>query len=129
MFLLKDWKPETMSSVTLTFDRFGCDCLAAESAVAGRCCSEVLRAAALHYLAELNTGRLATRVPSFARGKPTAPELEVGLELDPAVLERLSLEAERQGLEVERLLAHAALLYVAEVGAGRPAAPSLTLVD
>lgn len=118
-----------MSSVTLAFDRFGCDCLAAESAFAGLARTEILRAATRHYLAELNSGRLATRVPHFARCKLTAPELEVGLELDGGDLAKLSLEAQRQGLEVEQLLAHAALLYVADGSCGRSATAPLTLVD
>lgn len=120
---------EATSSVTLAFDRFGCDCLAAESAVAGSCCAEVLRAAARHYLAQLNSGRLATRVPDFARETLDSPQLVVGLELDAEDLAKLRLEAQRQGLAVEQLLAHAALLYVAEAGSVRPGAPTLTLVD
>jgi hypothetical protein len=100
-------------SVMLAFDSFGSECLAAESGAVD-CTADFLRAAAHHYLAELGRGRLATRVPAFARFGRGVRMVEVGLDLGVEELTALRAEAERQGLCLELLLAHAALLYLAD---------------
>jgi hypothetical protein len=115
-----------MSTVTLAFDRFGCDCIAAESATAGICSSEFLRTAARRYLDELGKGRFSRRVPDFARTALASPAVEIGVELEGDDLAALNDEADRQGVPLEQLLAHAALCYVAENGAGRA---KLSLVE
>jgi hypothetical protein len=108
-------------NVTLAFDRFGSECLAAGSAGVGCSTAEFLRAAARHYLDELARGRLTTRVPALAGLGRGVHTIEVGLDLGVEELAALRAEAERQGLRLELLLAHAALLYVADSRSGRRA--------
>jgi hypothetical protein len=107
--------------VMLAFAGFGRDTLMAESDGGGAGAGDVLQAAVRHYLEQLAGERFVVRVPFFARSKLPAPELRVGCKLEPQELAAVSSEAERQGLAVEELLAHAALLYLADSEPG-PAA-------
>jgi hypothetical protein len=110
-----------MSSVVLGFDGFGHESLAAEAAGRGACFAELLQAAVRHYLSQLEGDRFSLRVPAFARSARRSPPMSVGVALDECDLAALSSEAERQGLAVEELLGHAALFYLADQDAGRPA--------
>ncbi len=108
-----------MNNLVLGFDGFGRDYLAAEAALVGGGLADVLQLAVRHYLSELDRDRFALRVPEFARTRRRTPELEFGVDLDEAALAALTSEADRQGLAVEELLGHAALLYLADQDAGR----------
>jgi hypothetical protein len=106
-----------MDSLVLAFDRFGRDCLALETATGGGV-ADFLRCAIRHYLSEVDSDRVAIRVPSFVRSRLPAPEFQIGLELDQADLARLTATAEHQGVAVEELCRHAALLYLSDIEAG-----------
>lgn len=114
--------------VVLAFGGFGRDSLIAESDLYGSEISDVLRLAVRHYLSQLGGERFVVQVPFFARSALPAPEMQVGLELEQQDLAAVTSEAERQGLAVEELLAHAALLYLsdAEAGRARQAGPQVT---
>jgi hypothetical protein len=108
-----------MKTFSLSLDSFGRDTLAAEAALVGAGTGEVLRLAVRHYLSELEGDRFALRVPAFARGARRRPGTEVGVELEERDRAALVSEADRQGLDMEDLLGHAALLYLADRDAGR----------
>lgn len=107
--------------LTLTFDEFGWQSLEAEVRRDGGETLDDLLSCAVAYLdAELPAGRAATHVPRF---KPHSQGVErkVHPELSRDRWERLEREAERQGVALERLLEHAALLYLADIDSGRVA--------
>jgi hypothetical protein len=83
----------------------------------------VLGRAAEHYLAEGGSERTSRRLPRFRR-EPAAAAAPVEIDLEPEVWHALQEEAERQGVPVERVLEHAALLLVADLDAGRAAGRS-----
>jgi hypothetical protein len=104
-----------MSSHVVAFDGFGQKSLAAQAD--GGPVSEVLQEAVRHYLSELGSDRFVLRVPDFVRSPRSKPGIPVGLELDEGDRAALTCEADRQGLAVEDLLGHAALLYLADADA------------
>jgi len=83
----------------------------------GEALDDLLSRAAAYFYAEQRTSRAATLVPRFklARGMPR----EIRVEWDAECWEGLESEARRQGVPVERLLEHAALLYLADSDSGR----------
>ena len=111
---------ENMRTLTLKFDEFGWESLESEARRNGETLDGLLSRAAAYFDAERPTRRAATLVPGFSpdgRGMPR----EVRLELAPDRWERLQSEAERQGIRLERLVEHAALLYLADLDSGRVA--------
>jgi len=105
-------------ALTLRFDEFGWQRLESEARRDGTGLDDLLSRAAAYFVAERPTGRPATFPPPFkpdARGEPR----EVRVEGDAECWEGLETEAERQGIPVERLLEHAALLYLADSDSGR----------
>ena len=105
-------------ALTLSFDEFGWQMLESEARRDGEGLEDLLSRAAAYFYAERPTGRAATLAPGFkpdARGEPR----EVRLEGDAECWEGLEDEARRQGIPVERLLEHAALLYLADSDSGR----------
>jgi hypothetical protein len=75
----------------------------------------LLRHSALYYLSERDAGRLAWRVPQFARsaaGNDREGRLEVVLELDDDVWRSLEAESERQRVPLDQLLVHAAFYFM-----------------
>ena len=72
--------------------------------------------AVFHYTSKLKAGRAPIEVPRFDNGLGTKdPELVLNLELAPEIEELLVREAARQGASLEDLVAHAVLLYLAEL--------------
>jgi hypothetical protein len=105
-------------ALRLRFDEFGWARLELEARRDGEALDDLLSRAAAYFYAERPTGRAATLAPGFkpdARGEPR----EVRLEGDAECWEGLESEAQRQGVPMERLLEHAALLYLADSDSGR----------
>jgi hypothetical protein len=100
----------------------------ASSALAGRPGNGALPApedvvrAIRFYLSDRDREVPGWAYPGFAHDRPRVDEIELELDLEEALWRSLKDEASSQGVEVERLLEHAALYYVAELDAGRFAA-------
>lgn len=110
--------------ITTTFDEFGWSGLEDEARAERLELNQLVALACTYYASELAADRTATVVPRL--GQPPAERVEreartLVLELDEECLRRLEEEAERQGLPLERLCEHAALLYLADLDAGRVA--------
>ena len=108
----------------MTFDQFGWRGLEAEARAERLEFNQLVGLACSYYASELAADRTATVVPRL--GQPPAERAEretrtLVLELDEESLRRLEQEAERQGLPLARLCEHAALLYLADLDAGRVA--------
>jgi predicted DNA-binding ribbon-helix-helix protein len=87
--------------------------------------STLVARAALYYLVERESDSLAARVPRFSREPPAERKeglLRVTIELNAAAWRDLDRATESEGLSVERLLEHAALLLLADLESGRVAA-------
>jgi hypothetical protein len=82
---------------------------------------EFVERAARYYLADRCSGRAAHPVPRFARERtwPSQERLAVEFDLEQQTWRELDAESERQGVPVERLLEHAALYLIADLGSGR----------
>jgi predicted DNA-binding ribbon-helix-helix protein len=86
--------------------------------------STLLARAALYYLVERESDRPAARVPRLSREPPAEKKggvLRVTIELHAAAWRELDRATEREGLSVERMLEHAALLFLADLESGRVA--------
>lgn len=106
--------------INISFDEFGWQALE-ERAAKERIGLEDLVALALrHYESELEGGRAATDVPRFRRAA-RGESRTLGLEIDEGVKRRLQQEADRRGVALERVYEHAALLFLADLDAGRVA--------
>jgi hypothetical protein len=120
--------------LTLRFDEFGWESLELEALrestsdgedVSGHALQrltldDLLSRAAAYFDAERPTRRAATLAPGFKPGGQGTPR-EIQLEVDRDCWERLESEAARQGVALERVLEHAALLYLADIDSGRVA--------
>jgi hypothetical protein len=81
--------------------------------------SDLLRHAVLHYLAEAESGRVAAKLPRFSRVAPVGEEhVAIDVDLDDAEWEAFGTAASNAGVQRDRLLGHAALLYLADLDAG-----------
>jgi hypothetical protein len=76
-----------------------------------------VRTAALYYLADREAGRSGWRVPPFADGEQSRPELSVPLDDETWVA--LQQEAVRQSVQPEQLAVHAVLYFLADLDSGR----------
>jgi len=91
----------------------------------GREQSELVRSAFLHYLGQVESGRAAVAFPQlrrparFARGSGKSAALELSVDLDGGQWDSLEANAKREGVALEALLAHAVLLFLADLDAGR----------
>jgi hypothetical protein len=110
--------------LTLELGPLGKDTLEEQAEAAGLSVAAVLRYSALYYISERDPGRLAWRVPRFARTSPaddTGDEelLEVTLDLDEHVWCSLEAESVRQEVPLTQLLKHAAFFFVSDLALGR----------
>jgi hypothetical protein len=109
-------------SLTLEMDVFGLQALTELADRQGGSASRLARMAAQYYLAEAGDGRPAWRVPSFAHEvEPARPHGGVQVELDDGTWDALVQEADRQGVDIGVLAAHAVLYFMADVDSGRVA--------
>lgn len=94
--------------------------------------STLIARAAVYYVSERESDRLAARVPRFHRGAPAGsanPALPVTIELRAREWRDLDLGAASEDLSVERLLEHAILLFLADLDSGRVAARLLNSAE
>jgi hypothetical protein len=107
--------------IELTFDEFGWQALE-ERASADRLALPQLVSLSCGYLeSQLADERVASSVPRFRRRAAPGEMRVLSLELENGILQRLQQEAERQGISLESLCEHAALLYLADLDAGKVA--------
>lgn len=108
--------------VTLSLEQFGRTSLETRASDLDVPVGALVRQAALYYLAVRGSNRSALRIPRFARGEPADDgHLDLAVELDEADWSALEVEAVHQRVPIERLLEHAALLFLADVDSGRVA--------
>ncbi len=107
-----------MRRVELRFDHFGWEALDSEAERLQVPLETLVARAAVYFEGEIGENRQAVQLP-FA-GSPASGDVRV-LELDirDGAWQRLRREASRQRTEVERLLEHAALFFLADLDAGR----------
>lgn len=78
--------------------------------------ARVLREACIHYARRLRSGRKPLRVPRFYRRLgPGIGSTSVEFLLDERVRKQLESEAKRQHVQMDELLLHAALVYLADL--------------
>jgi hypothetical protein len=107
--------------LVLPLDEFGQTSLGSQARALGAPPPGIVRQAALHFLAGRGRGRIARKVPQFARDHGRAAAIELTLELEEADWLALEDEAERQEVSLEQLLVHATLLLLADLDSGRVA--------
>lgn len=107
--------------ISITFDEFGWSVLEGEARAEGLELDRLVSLACAYYKSELATERTATRVPRFDQSAAERETRLLELELDAQSLRLLEQEAEDQELELERLIEHAAIFYLADLDAGRVA--------
>jgi hypothetical protein len=107
--------------IPITFDEFGWSALEDQAHAERLGVDRLVAQACSYYGSELAAGRTATRVPRFGQPPVERETRPLALELGAGCLRRLEQEAERQGLGLERLCEHAAMLYLADLDAGRVA--------
>jgi hypothetical protein len=97
--------------VTLgTFARSGIEAFVGSDIAAG------VRAALIHYAARLRSGLKPVRFPRFcAAVRRGNGETAFEVPLDPEIERSLELEARRQNASLEQLVAHAVLVYLADL--------------
>lgn len=106
-------------SVTLELTPFGRDSVVDEASRQNLSVETLLRHAVLHYLAERDSDRLAPRFPRFLRSAPAGDErVDLNVDLDPSEWAAVEAAAEDAGVPLGRVLAHATMLYLADLGAG-----------
>ena len=107
--------------ISITLDEFGWSALEDHARDEKLELDRLVTLACSYYESELAAGRMATRVPRFGRPVTERESRALVLEMDGPSLKRLEQEAERQGLGLERVVEHAAILYLADLDAGRVA--------
>lgn len=97
----------------VALSKFACDGIEAQL---GAGAPTGVRMALFHYAGKLTTGRRTTPIPSFLIDSGTPePATTFDLIVDPETEELLEEEAARQGVEMEQLVSHAVLVYLAEL--------------
>jgi hypothetical protein len=107
--------------LTLGFHEFGCERLALEGARDHLSIEELVCTAALYYLSELPSRRIATQVPRWTGSglAPSTSTVRLDLDVNQDAWTALGAEAARQRVPLERLLEHATIYYLADVDSGR----------
>jgi len=114
-------KARVTREVTLSFEEFGWETLESEAGAEPGTLDEWLARAVAYFDEEVRAARAATVAPRFKLGDEGTSR-DVRLTLAADCWERLVGEAGRQGIPIERLLEHAALLHLADIESGRVAA-------
>jgi hypothetical protein len=104
--------------ITLRLNKFGWESLESEARRDGETLDDLLSRAAAYLDGELPTRRAAVLAPRFKPGGRRMPR-EIRFEVSRDCWQRLESEAGRQGVSLERLLEHAAMLYLADIDSGR----------
>ena len=115
-------KAEVRRELTLSLQQFGRASLERRARQLDIPVSALVRQAVLYYLAVRGSERSALRVPRFARvQQPGTDGVELSLALDHADWSALEVEAVRLRVPLERLIEHAAMLFLADLDSGRVA--------
>ncbi len=104
--------------LTLDLSPFAVETLEGEAQRQGIPLATLLRHAALYYLAERSSGRVAVRARALAGGRSTEV-IAVALDLDGRDWQRVEHAAACERVSVAALMRHAAALYVADCDSGR----------
>jgi hypothetical protein len=113
--------PGMKEEIAITFDDFGWQALEERAAQQRVSLEELLSLALGYYDSELPSGRAATVVPRFRRTPVDGETRTLALEIEEGMIPRLRREAERRGVELERICEHAALLFLADLDSGKVA--------
>jgi hypothetical protein len=105
--------------ISLSFDEFGLSALEGQARADGLELDQLIALACSYYESELGSGRTAMRAPRFAQPANQRESRTLELDMGAKTRRRLEQEAVRQGIGLERLFEHAAMLYLADVDAGR----------
>jgi hypothetical protein len=106
--------------IKITFDEFGWRALNERAVEEGASLDELVSLALSYYESELSSARVATDVPRF-RQAPRGEARSLTIEIDEDVMRRIAEEGGRRGVALERVCEHAALLFLADLDAGRVA--------
>jgi predicted transcriptional regulator len=106
--------------IRVKLDDFGMEALEG-LARSGRSRDAVIRAAIRYYVADRGNGRVAWRVPVFARRGQRGEPPGTDVELDDDTMEALEQQARRQCMAPGRLAEHALLYFLADLDSGRAA--------
>jgi hypothetical protein len=118
---LRRFRMTSTLDIELTFDDFGWRSLEERASADRLTLTQLLSLACSYHESQLADDRPATSVPRFRRRPVEGETRALGIEFNEQSLQRLQAEAERQGVSLERLCEHAALLYLADLDAGRVA--------
>jgi hypothetical protein len=106
-------------SVTVEMSPFSRESVAEQASRQQVPLATFLRHAVLHYLAELDSGRAAPRLPRFVRvGGLGDEEVSVAVALAESEWQRFEAAAVGAGVSQARLLGHVALLYLGDLNSG-----------
>jgi hypothetical protein len=104
------------ASIPLPLAGFGLELLEAQAERCGISVATFMEQAAARYAAEPQRECPSRRVPDFLKGSGTRlGERTVEVELGPELWSALEQEADAQGVPIELIVAHAAMLLAAEV--------------
>jgi hypothetical protein len=103
------------ASIPLPLANFGLELLEAKAERCGLSVATFMEWAAAGYVAEADREAPSRRVPNFLKGHTARlGEHTVEVELSPDLWSALEREADAQGVSVELIVAHAAMLAAAE---------------
>jgi hypothetical protein len=102
-------------------DKFGWRALAAAAEREHESIENLIAEACGYFVAEVEAGRLASRVPAFVDRSGRGEPRELELRLPARIWRVLEAEAGKQGAELSGLVEHASLLYLADLDSGRAA--------
>jgi hypothetical protein len=105
--------------IPISFNRFGWAGIEERAKAEQVELAQLMQEACSYYLSELDAGRMATKLPRFRTEEQGGQIRVLTLDLDERVLVRLEAEAEREGVALELLLVHAAIVYLADSDAGK----------
>ena len=106
------------ASIPLPLAGFGLELLEVQAERCGMSLAAFMIRAAERYVAEPDHAAPSRRVPAFLKQRETpAGEQAVDIALDPELWSALEREAEAQGVALELVVSHAAMLLAAELDA------------
>ncbi len=105
--------------LTLRLDQFGWQAIGAAARGQDESVESLITDACAYFAAEVEVGRVATRLPRFRDRDGDGEPRELELHLPATVWQVLEQEADGQGAELPRIVEHASLLYLADLDSGR----------
>jgi len=101
--------------IPLPLEGFGIGLLEAQAERCGLSVARFMERAAQRYVAEPDRAAPSRRVPAFLKDGGSPGEKIVEVELGPELWDALEREAEAQGVGLELIVAHAAMLLAADL--------------